>query len=72
MQFNPGPNNDIVRVSIDGTDTGQCFASWENYYRANQPGNFQNTSDLQFRAALGGFDDTDGRLPVRQCELHQL
>ena len=56
MQFNPGPNNDIVRVSIDGTDTGQCFASWENYYRANQPGNFQNTSDLQFRAALGGFD----------------
>lgn len=33
MKFNPGDDNDIVRVFIDGTDTGQCFASWENYYR---------------------------------------
>ncbi len=59
MKFNPGEDNDIVRVLIDGTDTGQCFASWENYYRTWQPGNFQNTSDIQFRANTGGFSGTN-------------
>jgi uncharacterized repeat protein (TIGR01451 family) len=59
MKFNPGDDNDLVRVSVDGTDTGQCFASWENYYRMWQPGNFQNTSDLEFRATVAGFSGTN-------------
>ena len=59
MKFKPGKHNDIARVSIDGTDTGQCFASWENYYRKWQPGNFQNTTDLQCRSTVGGFSGTN-------------
>ena len=56
MKFNAGPDNDIARVSIDGNDTGECFASWENFYRAWQPTMFPfGTNSLQFRAALGGF-----------------
>lgn len=56
MKFNPGEDNDLARVFIDGNDTGQCFASWENYYRLWQPENLgQNTSGLQFRATVAGF-----------------
>ena len=58
IKFNPGPNNDLARVSIDGQDTGQCFSSWENFYRKFQPDMFPTNTDLQFRAALGGFDTT--------------
>jgi uncharacterized repeat protein (TIGR01451 family) len=58
IKFNPGPNNDVARVSIDGNDTGQCFSSWENFYRKFQPDMFPTNTDLQFRAAQGGFDTT--------------
>jgi uncharacterized repeat protein (TIGR01451 family) len=34
MKLNPGIANDLVRVYIDGKDFGQCFTTWENYYRA--------------------------------------
>ena len=34
MKLNPGPNNDLVRISIDGQDYGQCFTTWESFYRA--------------------------------------
>jgi uncharacterized repeat protein (TIGR01451 family) len=34
MKLNPGPNNDLVRIFIDGRDFGQCFTTWENFYRA--------------------------------------
>ena len=34
MKLNPGPNNDYVRIAIDGQDAGQCFTTWENFYRA--------------------------------------
>ena len=34
MKLNPGPNNDLVRIYIDGNDVGQCFTTWENYYPA--------------------------------------
>lgn len=32
MRLIPGPNNDLVRISIDGQDAGQCFTTWENFY----------------------------------------
>ncbi len=32
IQFNPGPDNDLVRISIDGHDSGQCFTTWESTY----------------------------------------
>lgn len=34
MKLNPGPENDLVRIFIDGRDVGQCFTTWENFYRA--------------------------------------
>jgi uncharacterized repeat protein (TIGR01451 family) len=33
MKLVPGPNNDLVRISIDGQDVGHCFTTWENFYR---------------------------------------
>ena len=33
MRLIPGPNNDLVRILIDGQDAGQCFTTWENFYR---------------------------------------
>jgi hypothetical protein len=49
MKLNPGANNDFVRIFIDGHDAGQCFTTWENFYRSvKQP---VPTSDtLQFRS----------------------
>ena len=35
MKLNPGPNNDLVRIYIDSHDAGQCFTTWENFYRAS-------------------------------------
>jgi uncharacterized repeat protein (TIGR01451 family) len=32
IKLSPGPNNDLVRMFIDGVDTGQCFTTWENFY----------------------------------------
>jgi uncharacterized repeat protein (TIGR01451 family) len=34
MKLNSGPDNDLVRIFIDGKDVGQCFTTWENFYRA--------------------------------------
>jgi uncharacterized repeat protein (TIGR01451 family) len=36
MRLVPGPDNDLVRISIDGKDAGQCFTTWENYYREQE------------------------------------
>ena len=49
IKLTPGPNNDLERIYIDGHDYGQCFTTWENFYRAvSQP---VPTSDtLQFRS----------------------
>ncbi len=30
MRLIPGPNNDLVRISVDGRDAGQCFTTWES------------------------------------------
>jgi uncharacterized repeat protein (TIGR01451 family) len=34
MRLVPGADNDLVRIFIDGEDVGQCFTTWENFYRA--------------------------------------
>jgi uncharacterized repeat protein (TIGR01451 family) len=52
IKLNPGPNNDLVRVYIDGTDVGQCFTTWENFYpRVPEP--VPAINSLQFRASGG-------------------
>ena len=34
IKLNPGADNDLMRIFIDGRDVGQCFTTWENYYHA--------------------------------------
>jgi uncharacterized repeat protein (TIGR01451 family) len=34
MRLVAGPDNDLVRIIIDGRDVGQCFTTWESFYRA--------------------------------------
>ena len=61
IKTNPGIDNDLVRISVDGQDFGQCFTTWENYYRTspeqNPPPN-ENTpatiNSLQFRSSVPG------------------
>jgi uncharacterized repeat protein (TIGR01451 family) len=69
IKINPGENNDLMRVFIDGRDLGQCFTTWENYYRAspeqeNAP-NFNHPApinSLQFRSSLPGGPQGGGYL----------
>jgi uncharacterized repeat protein (TIGR01451 family) len=52
IKLNPGPNNDLVRVFIDGVDVGQCFTTWENFYpRVNEE--VPDINSMQFRADGG-------------------
>ena len=61
IKVNPGPDNDLVRIAVDGRDVGQCFTTWENYYRtapeqapppnANTPADINS---LQFRTSVQG------------------
>jgi uncharacterized repeat protein (TIGR01451 family) len=67
IKVNPGVDNDLVRISIDGRDLGQCFTTWENYYRIaseQAPPPNRNTpatiNSLQFRSSVPGFDGVDG------------
>jgi uncharacterized repeat protein (TIGR01451 family) len=62
----PGDANDRVRILIDGRDFGQCFTTWETYYRTSseQSGapNFNkppNINSLQFRASQPTFHLTN-------------
>jgi uncharacterized repeat protein (TIGR01451 family) len=55
MKLNPGPNNDLVRIFIDGRDVGQCFTTWENFYRATSQ-DVPNSDRLLF---LSGNRDGD-------------
>ena len=61
VEVNPGIDNDLVRVSVDGVDLGQCFTTWENYYRTAPelaPPPNRNTpatiNSLQFRSSVPG------------------
>jgi uncharacterized repeat protein (TIGR01451 family) len=56
----PGKANDRVRILIDGEDFGQCFTTWETYYRtdpgqAKPPNNGEppDLNSLQFRTSVG-------------------
>jgi len=49
MKFNPGPDNDLVRIAIDGQDAGQCYTTWENFYRSVSQ-SVPVTDTLQFRS----------------------
>jgi uncharacterized repeat protein (TIGR01451 family) len=54
MKLNPGPSNDLVRMFIDGNDVGQCFTTWEDFYRDStgfgpDP---QELNSLQFRSSV--------------------
>jgi hypothetical protein len=57
MKLVKGEANDIVRISIDGTDV-DCGTSWENYYRyaekdpAKAPDYVRPIDRMQFRAVL--------------------
>ena len=61
IKVNQGPDNDLVRISVDGEDLGQCFTTWENYYRTapeQAPPPNRNTpatiNSLQFRSSVAG------------------
>ena len=50
-----------MRISVDGADLGQCFTTWENYYRTapeQAPPPNRNTpatiNSLQFRSSVPG------------------
>ena len=67
IKVNRGPDNDVVRIAIDGRPVG-CFTTWENYYRtapeqapppnANTPADINS---LQFRSSVPGFSGPAGR-----------
>ena len=59
IKLNPGTADDQVRILIDGQDFGQCFTTWETYYRTDPeqsgPPNNQkppNINSLQFRTSV--------------------
>ena len=61
IKVNQGADNDLVRISVDGEDLGQCFTTWENYYRTapeQAPPPNRNTpatiNSLQFRSSVPG------------------
>jgi uncharacterized repeat protein (TIGR01451 family) len=67
IKVNPGVDNDLVRIYIDGRDLGQCFTTWENYYRTHPeqaPPPNRNTpatiNSLQFRSDRPGFSGVGG------------
>ena len=53
IKFNPGNGNDVAGISYDGTNSGQCFTTWETYLRANPDGatggKLLPANSLQFR-----------------------
>jgi uncharacterized repeat protein (TIGR01451 family) len=49
MKLNSGADNDLLRIYVDGKDVGQCFTTWEGFYRSvSQPVPISDT--LQFRS----------------------
>ena len=61
IKVNQGIDNDVVRITVDGGDLGQCFTTWENYYRTapeQAPPPNRNTpatiNSLQFRSSVPG------------------
>jgi uncharacterized repeat protein (TIGR01451 family) len=62
IKVNAGPDNDLMRVFIDGTDVGQCFTTWENYYWAGGPPPAPPLiNSLQFRSSVPAPSLEEGR-----------
>jgi uncharacterized repeat protein (TIGR01451 family) len=59
IKLNPGPDNDLVRIYIDGRDLGQCFTTWENFYRT-VPEPVPAINSLQFRSSGGAVPSLVG------------
>ena len=62
----PGEANDLVRILVDDEDAGQCFTTWETYYRVDPAQsvapNFSeppNINSLQFRTSVPTFHVPD-------------
>ena len=60
IKLNPGPDNDLVRIYIDGQDLGKCFTTWENFYRSSSQG-VQILNSLQFRSSGGAVPGIVGK-----------
>ncbi len=61
VKVNPGPDNDFLRLFIDGRDLGECFTTWENYYRGlAQPTEPPAINSLQFRLSVPGPEPLAG------------
>jgi uncharacterized repeat protein (TIGR01451 family) len=57
MKLNPGANNDLVRIYVDDRDVGQCFTTWEGFYRSvSQDVPISDT--LQFRSTGDQVDQS--------------
>ena len=53
----PGPDNDFMRLFVDGKDLGQCFTTWEEYYRnLPEPTEPPAINSLQFRLSVPWFE----------------
>ena len=50
IKLNPGDDDDLVRIYIDGQDLGQCFTTWENFYRT-VPEPVPTINSLEFRSS---------------------
>jgi uncharacterized repeat protein (TIGR01451 family) len=50
----PGPENDFMRLFIDGKDLGECFTTWEEYYRNAEQREPPMINRLQFRLGVPG------------------
>ncbi len=57
IKVNPGPDNDFMRLFIDGRDLGECFTTWENYYRGRENREPPAINSLQFRLSFPRRED---------------
>jgi hypothetical protein len=68
MKLVPGPDNDIVRIFIDGEDIGNklgvCLETWENYYRDDEKREPPVTNSLGFRSDNGGLATRPTKSPA--------
>ena len=55
-----GPDNDLMRLFIDGEDLGDCFTTWEGYYRSLARQDAPMIDRLQFRLSVPGPEPLAG------------
>ena len=60
IKLNPGPNNDLVRMYVDGVRDPRCFTTWENFYpRADEE--VPDINSMQFRSDGAPDSSLDGK-----------